>query len=122
MKMPIIVIEGGDITFFRTIHDAENHLEAIDIIDQIYEIFDSDGKVLRQSVAKKSVKYFFGKRTVDVDVVHIGDSDERNPEKLKNLLRKFLRVLKDLDVANVNIDDLDLSALIERASRYAYYI
>ncbi len=122
MKLPIIVIEGeGDISIYRTAHDAEIHLEPIDIIDNIYEIFDSDGKVLRQRVAKRSVKYFFGRRTVDVDGVYLDDSDESNPERLKKLLQKFLKGSRKLDAVNANLENLDLASLIENILRYTGY-
>ncbi|MBF0435864.1 MAG: hypothetical protein HQL77_10900 [Magnetococcales bacterium] len=121
MKYPIIVSENGSLILFKTVQDAENYLEPIDIINQEYEIFDSDGKILRQRVAKRTIKYSFWRRTVNVDGIYIDDGDESNPERLKKLLQKFLKRSRKFDAANINIDDLDLADLIETTLRYTGY-
>ncbi len=121
MKAPIIVSENGSLSLFKTVQDAENYLEPIDIINQEYEIFDSDGKVLRQRVAERMVKCFFGLYTVNVDGVYLDDSDEKNPEKLKELLQEYLERSRKFDAVNANFDDLDLASLIEITLRYAGY-
>ncbi len=113
MKPPIIVCDMTDIDLFKTVQDAENYLEPIDIVKQRNEIFDSNGKILRQRVAKRNVKCFFGLCTVNVEGVYIDDSDESNPEKLKELLREYMRGDRDPTIANANYDNLDLASLIE---------
>lgn len=49
MKPPLILIEGGDLTVFRSKTDLERYVESPDI--HYYRVFDSQGAVLELSVS-----------------------------------------------------------------------
>lgn len=44
---PIIVDESGDIDVFETIEGAEMYLEAVDVKNQRFVAYDSEGRLLR---------------------------------------------------------------------------
>lgn len=44
MKPPIIAVENGDVNAFRTVELAERYLEPEDIENNVYEIYDSEGR------------------------------------------------------------------------------
>ncbi len=113
MKPPILVCDMVDVLIFETVQAVESYLEPWHIHEQCSGIFDSDGKVLQQSVAKRKVKCFFGLSTTIIDMIHLDDSGESNPEKLKELLREYMRGDRDPTIANANYDNLDLASLIE---------
>ena len=53
MKPPFIVNESssvdvpGDVTFYESASDLEGHLEAIDVENEEFFAFDSEGRLLR---------------------------------------------------------------------------
>lgn len=47
MKAPIIVDENGSVDAFQTVESAERYLEAIDIKNEEYQIYDSEGRLLK---------------------------------------------------------------------------
>jgi hypothetical protein len=50
MKPPIFIDEHGDITAFESVEHAELSLEAVDVRNQEYVAYDSDGKLLNVGV------------------------------------------------------------------------
>ena len=40
---PIITDENGDIDFYPSVEEAERDMEQIDVLDGVYEVFDSVG-------------------------------------------------------------------------------
>jgi hypothetical protein len=47
MKTPIIVDENGPVYIFETLKDAELYLEPIDVSNNRYVAYDSEGRLLR---------------------------------------------------------------------------
>lgn len=47
MKPPIIINESGDITLFSSLEEAEKYLEAIDVINGVYQGYDAEGHPLK---------------------------------------------------------------------------
>ena len=47
MKAPIIVDEHGAATIFESVKDAERYLEAVDVENNEYIAYDSEGRLLR---------------------------------------------------------------------------
>lgn len=46
LHAPYILVEGGDVTFFRSIADVLGWVEAVDVIAGVYSLFDANGHVL----------------------------------------------------------------------------
>ncbi len=53
---PVFVIEGRDVSLFRTISDAERGLEAQDVSQGLFRLFDSHGRELTLTVEFGSVR------------------------------------------------------------------
>jgi hypothetical protein len=43
IQPPIVAREGGDLWFYESVEEAERDLEASDVRDGVYEVFDSRG-------------------------------------------------------------------------------
>jgi len=44
---PIIIDDHGDIGLYANLEDAAADLEAVDVLDEAYEVFDSTGRIIR---------------------------------------------------------------------------
>ncbi len=55
MKPPIIIYEDGNIVFYESIKHAELSLEAIDVNNNAYIAYDSEGCLLRLSTLLRNV-------------------------------------------------------------------
>lgn len=86
IKTPIIVNENGDIDIFRDLETTENYLEPIDIKNGEYEIFDSEGRVIEQSIQKKK-KYFLSAET---ETVLLSPSNTFDAPRLSKILKRHL--------------------------------
>lgn len=78
MRPPILVFEGWDLHLYDSISDAELDLEAIDIEDGIYEIYDSEGRILEATTEGQTVRL--------VEAV----TDHGSPPPLRGRLIEFL--------------------------------
>ena len=104
-KPPIIVNEKGDVELYETIPDAEVALEPIDVENDEFTIFDSDGLVIVPRVAADRIH------------VELRDSSpqEFEPDQLQATLRRFLSQL-DEELTGASEDEIwrsRLPALIE---------
>jgi hypothetical protein len=81
MKVPIIVVESGDILFFRSLSIAERYLEPIDVRNNEYIAYDSEGRSLRLIPCEHRVK------------IELAEEKSTDADKLKEaLLAYFTRV------------------------------
>jgi hypothetical protein len=55
MKPPIIVYEPGDASIFESVGSAEAYLEPIDVKNNEYVAYDSEGRLLRLSATNFKV-------------------------------------------------------------------
>lgn len=53
---PIVSDENGDINLYPSVEDAEKYMEAIDVRDGVYEVFDSIGNRLAVSAEGETVR------------------------------------------------------------------
>ncbi|MBF0109291.1 MAG: hypothetical protein HQL76_08955 [Magnetococcales bacterium] len=49
MEPPIIVNEDGDLSFYKTVKDAECSIEGVDVEDGVYQGFDKNGTILNRN-------------------------------------------------------------------------
>lgn len=77
-RPPIILDENGDILMYASVEDACHKLEAIDVLDGAYMLFDSEGFRLDAEVS--------GYDVVGMSVV----SDEPQRDDLALRLRRFV--------------------------------
>ena len=86
-REPIIIDAKGDVELFASLAAAETALEPVDVANEEYKIFDSEGVLLGAMVATDGIH---------VRIVESSPPD-RQPEELVSVLRRFLsRVGNDL--------------------------
>jgi hypothetical protein len=89
---PIVVIDGSDISIYKSVSEAERHLEGPDVKDGRYLAYDSEGRLLKlDAIGVKRTSLFVGISMVDIGYVKItAESETLHVEPLKDLLIKFL--------------------------------
>ncbi len=83
MKLPIIINENGDISFYDSLEKAELDIEPPDVKNNIYVIYDSEGLLLIPVVVDDPV----------YDIVKIYASNEKRPLELMETLIDFFLTL-----------------------------
>jgi hypothetical protein len=77
MKLPIIVVESGDILFFTSLIIAERYLEPIDVRNNEYTAYDSEGRLLCLIPCENTVK------------IELAEEKPTHADKLKEALLDF---------------------------------
>jgi hypothetical protein len=77
MKVPIIAVESGDILFFRSLSIAERYLEPIDVRNNEYIAYDSEGRLLCLTPCEYTVK------------IELAEENPTHADKLKEALLDF---------------------------------
>ncbi len=111
---PIIVIEqGGNIEIFQTVREAEIYLEPIDVENNEYVIYDSEGRLLTATVVTEH-QYLFGLPFIKIPVKFVRiQCHEPEPKYKEGLHCALFEFAKRLGM-NVNtIKSLHLKDLIE---------
>lgn len=108
MKEPIIINESkvidrsGDVTFFETVTKAERHLEAIDVENEEYFAFDSQGHLLKLSVVRDGVAI----------------TDKTPFENCRNILKKvMIDYLLRTNTPEEELRELSFSDLLQRIEK-----
>ena len=86
MKPPIIVNNFGDVVFFASVADAEGWLEAIDVENNEYVAYDSEGRLVTLGVVTKQKGFFSGGKRV---VVERAEAEPTHALELRNTLVHF---------------------------------
>jgi hypothetical protein len=81
MKTPIIIYEHGDISFFESVQDVERYLEPIDVKNDEYIAYDSEGRLLQLSVEHRT--------PVDRVVLSYSETQPMHALELKQILLDF---------------------------------
>ena len=90
MRNPIIVDEKGNIDLFKTKQDAEEYLEPIDVHNQEYIAYDSQGMLLRLGVRSETRRFFFNILSDTFEVVCISETGVDRSQELRKKLKRFL--------------------------------
>lgn len=115
MKCPIIVIEEcTSVSFYHSAEIAARSLEAIDVLDGLYEVYDANACLLDIKIYPREIKrwFGFGEPEYIMDIVKIEDPQFINiyDDKLIKILKEFYSDLP-IDIK----DDSTLSDLIDIA-------
>jgi hypothetical protein len=81
MKPPIVIEECGDVYVYESVEDAQLDIEAIDVIDGVYRVFDSEGTILRPFASSEY-------SPVEIDEPEVAS---KKPELLAEILRQYVR-------------------------------
>jgi len=112
MKPPFIVIDGLDVSIFKTKEAMENKLEAIDVNSNLYEVFDSEGRSIVLESYNKSTSGERDYSKGEIELVRI-KSVEEAPEHEFNLKLKLLDYLNacqpthSREIATFNINQIN---------------
>ena len=111
MKLPLFIIEGQDVSIYKSVKNAECALEAIDIHDGVYHGYDSDGVELIFSTTQSTRDTLFSKR-LNVELVTIEASSKKDIDKLYNTLNNFLTEIGHSPVKDSDLKDLIIMMLM----------
>lgn len=103
IEPPIIVDETGPIYVFRSVEAAEKYLEPIDVANNRYVAFDSQGRLLRLQATEPRV------------TIEAAEEYPTHAEALRLLLVEFL---KDMGLPEVDVIDKSLPELVESSLQY----
>jgi len=93
-RPPIFVEENGDVQAYDSLERAELDVEIVDVRNNLFRFFDSEGLVLRAEVTAPlppagRLRRLFSTRTERVKLI-APEPAERRPEQLTDILRDFL--------------------------------
>ena len=77
MKLPIIINEHGYIDVFEMVEDVCLKLEAVDVNNEEYVAYDSEGYVLKLETVVEKDNGFFGR--TEREAVTLSDFGEKMP-------------------------------------------
>ncbi len=91
MRAPffVVVCDNGDISAFPDLTAAIQSMEAIDVMNGVYRLFDADGLLLDLTVAKDRW-VVFGIDLLPIDRIVLGSRSESRPDELRQLLQTAL--------------------------------
>jgi hypothetical protein len=103
MKPPIFVYEKGPLYIFKSVNDAESYLEPIDVKNNEYVAYDSEGRLLCLSATSFHV------------TIESAELEPNHAPELRKILVGFLAYMKTpedwLEIAS-------LQDLVTKASEY----
>ena len=110
MKYPVIVCEGCDIQFFKSVENAEAELEAIDVKNGSYNAYDSEGAVLELNVYKQKIKtqwwqIWLPEEVEKVKIEECYNKSFRKKELSEKLVSCYEKLAIDFD-SSVNLQGL----------------
>jgi len=96
--VPVVVVDRGglDLSILDTVADAELHVEAIDVKNQEYDVFDSGGRLMQFQVEKGVVK------------LKLVEEKSEHAKQLRHALIAYLKAINSTRL----LDDWDLNSLI----------
>lgn len=103
MQPPIVVCNRGDLVVFLSVRRAEQNLEAIDVENDEYVIYDSAGTLIAPHL-------------VD-GMLHLRPA-EGAPQHAGELRRTIARFIQRAGDGGPEVESLHLSELVQRALRY----
>ena len=105
---PIFIIDGEDVSIYKSVQDAAFHLEPIDVRNGEYVAYDSKGNLLRLETTQDDNSPI---------VISFAEEGLAHVKALEVTLRGYLKAMGE----QVNIDPpYDLSCLVELSQKYIY--
>jgi hypothetical protein len=90
MIPPVIANEHGDVSFFRSLEDAERYLEPIDVAQGEYVMYDGSGRRLAPGVVRRKKGRLGGLLGVTREEVCITETGVDAEAELRETLLGFL--------------------------------
>ena len=97
IKVPIFFDESGDVLVFESIRYAERYIEPIDVANNEYVGYDSEGRLLQLAVTNKGQI-----------LIEDAESEPKHADELRRILVRFLTRLSESEnwLANASLQDL----------------
>ena len=116
MRPPLIVDEHGDLALFRDAAAMEGYLEAIDVHNGEYLVYDSEGRRIELTTSEVPTRAIFGLLKGTAEVVRVGgyEADPTHAAELASKLRDTLEHLNEPVPARASLAEL-LDRLHQRA-------
>lgn len=112
--MPIILGEPHDWGFYRSLSNAENSIEAIDVKNDVYIGYDAEGR-------KLNIEFKFNK---DQDIwsasitISLEEEKPNHATELSEHMREYLKILQSSgSKINFDISNADLQTLVAEAEK-----
>ena len=99
MKTPIIVFEhdSHDIQIYDTVDKAKSSMEPIDVIDNNYSVYDSDGSIMTLKIEKELRKGKWGIDDFYVEhtQIHHKENAPIKSKEVSSYIKNYLEILKE---------------------------
>ncbi len=118
IKIPVVIVVrgGNDLSIHASIEEAESHLEAIDVTNNEFIVYDSEGRMLTLDVVRDKVPILCGIFKVKVERVRIREAEEE-PTHLDELRSALIRFLAESDSLDNSPEAENTAKLIERVMK-----
>lgn len=103
LALPVYLIEGKDIIIYSSVSDLQGHLEPIDIRDNNYSCYDSEGRLLKLETDGRYIKLL------------VTEEEPKHTDKLEASLREYLIGMKESTAEEMNCD---LPCLVNLSMKY----
>ena len=112
MKLPIILVDGADVSFFASAAEVQSYVESPDI--GCYRAFAADGEVLELASSEPAPRRSFG--VVRIGSVALREAKPRRtePEELARILSEYLTL-----ATGRKTEGLALAELVRHAWEFA---
>lgn len=112
IKTPIIVVDrrGDDLSVYNSNEDAESHLEAVDVKNNEYRAYDSQGQLLALEIFIKKKPIIFGLYKKKEELIRFRpvENEPLHDNELRSALYKYFRKIGVYDDSFIlkNMDQL----------------
>ena len=108
VRPPLIVDEHGDLELFRDGPAMESYLEAIDVQNREYVVYDSEGRQVELATAEVPTRSFFGLLRGSAEVVRIAsvEAEPTHALELSTKLRSHLERFQESIPPEATLSDL----------------
>lgn len=91
MKPPLFISESGDVSAYSTAEAAGSSVEAIDVKDNRYVAYDSEGRLLSLKIVPKKSKFLFlFEFSIEFVVIEPAEEKPGHAKELQKVLTDFL--------------------------------
>jgi hypothetical protein len=92
MRLPLIVDSNGDLSVFREVRDMERYLEAADVHNNEYVVYDSEGRLVQLGTEWAPIQMLSGLLKENIEVVRLVscDPEPNHADELSDRVRRFL--------------------------------
>jgi predicted transcriptional regulator len=114
MRFPLILTEtrSTHIAVYKSKAAILRQIEAIDVENQEYTLYDSDAQVIDMQVQRLQIRKFGILRFTDENI-HLSESHTFDPEKMKILISRYLAEESRIALKAHDHKALSLEALID---------